>query len=220
MGRRYIVRFGSTRRLGAFTAAGNAKYYRGQKVLIRTDRGREVGDVLCEATPKRIAMIDSAAEGELLDGYDDPAAQRRELDDTEHAREICQLLIEKHQLKMKLLRIEWLAGRELVIFYYWAEDRVDFRELVKELARRLQTRIELRQVGVRDAARLLADCGECGRACCCGNHLVQLPTVSIRMAKEQFPNLDPERVTGLCGRLKCCLRFECGNGDDCPGRTS
>ncbi len=104
--------------------------------------------------------------------------------------------------------VEHLFGGERVIFYFLAEKRVDFRELVKDLAREFQTRIEMRQIGVRDEAKLLADYGDCGKPVCCNTHMPHMPPVSMRMAKLQKSTLDPSKISGRCGRLKCCLRFE------------
>ena len=95
-----------------------------------------------------------------------------------------------------------------IVFYFLAEKRVDFRELVKDLAREYQTRIEMRQIGVRDEAKLLADYGDCGKPVCCNTHMAVMPPVSMRMAKLQKSTLDPSKISGRCGRLKCCLRFE------------
>ena len=104
--------------------------------------------------------------------------------------------------------VEHLYGGERVIVYYLAEERVDFRELVKRLAKEFQTRIEMRQIGVRDEAKLLADYGDCGKPVCCNTHLSEMPPVSMKMAKLQKATLDPSKISGRCGRLKCCLRYE------------
>ena len=109
---------------------------------------------------------------------------------------------------MQLVDVEHLFGGERIIFYFLAEKRVDFRELVKSMAREFHTRIELRQIGVRDEAKLLADYGDCGKPVCCNTHMVVMPPVSMRMAKLQKSTLDPSKICGRCGRLKCCLRFE------------
>ena len=109
---------------------------------------------------------------------------------------------------MQLVDVEHIFGGERIIIYYLAENRVDFRELVKALAGEFQTRIEMRQIGVRDEAKLLADYGDCGCPVCCNTHLVQMPPVSMRMAKLQKATLDPTKISGRCGRLKCCLRYE------------
>src|SRR5262245_49344183 len=109
---------------------------------------------------------------------------------------------------MDLVDVEALPGGERLVFYYLAEGRVDFRELVKDLARAFQTRIEMRQIGVRDEAKLLADYGDCGQPVCCNTHLSRMPPVTMRMAKLQTSTLDPAKISGRCGRLKCCLRYE------------
>jgi cell fate regulator YaaT (PSP1 superfamily) len=109
---------------------------------------------------------------------------------------------------MDLADIEHLFGGERIIIYYLAEDRVDFRELAKQLALEFQTRIEMRQIGVRDEAKLLADYGDCGKPVCCNTHLSRMPPVSMKMAKIQKATLDPTKISGRCGRLKCCLRYE------------
>src|SRR5205807_2004576 len=122
--------------------------------------------------------------------------------------EVCQKLAEQRRLQMELVDVEHLLGGERIVFYFLAEKRVDFRELVKDLARELRTRIEMRQIGVRDEAKLLADYGDCGKPVCCNTHMSVMPPVSMRMAKLQKSTLDPSKISGRCGRLKCCLRFE------------
>ena len=111
-------------------------------------------------------------------------------------------------LPMKTVDIEHIFGGERIIFYFTAEDRVDFRDLVKKLAKEYQTRIEMRQVGSRDAARITADVETCGQLCCCTRFLKILKPVNMRMAKLQKATLDPSKISGYCGRLKCCLRYE------------
>ena len=111
-------------------------------------------------------------------------------------------------LDMDLIDLEHIYGNERIVVYYLAEQRIDFRELVKRLAADFQTRIEMRQIGVRDEAKLLADYGDCGKPVCCNTHLHQMPPVSMKMAKMQKATLDPNKISGRCGRLKCCLRYE------------
>jgi cell fate regulator YaaT (PSP1 superfamily) len=120
----------------------------------------------------------------------------------------CKELVEKLELDMELADIEHVFGGERIIIYYLSEDRVDFRELVKQLAAEFQTRVEMRQIGVRDEAKLLADYGDCGKPVCCNTHLSRMPPVSMKMAKIQKATLDPTKISGRCGRLKCCLRYE------------
>ena len=109
---------------------------------------------------------------------------------------------------MRLVDVEHLYGGERIVVYYLADGRIDFRDLVKLLAKEFQTRIEMRQIGVRDEAKLLADYGDCGKLVCCNTHLSEMPPVSMRMAKLQKATLDPSKISGRCGRLKCCLRYE------------
>jgi cell fate regulator YaaT (PSP1 superfamily) len=122
--------------------------------------------------------------------------------------EVCQRYVAELGLKMQLVDLEHVFGGERIIVYYLAEERVDFRELVRKLAAEFQTRIEMRQIGVRDEAKLLADYGDCGKPVCCNTHLSSMPPVSMKMAKLQKATLDPTKISGRCGRLKCCLRYE------------
>ena len=126
---------------------------------------------------------------------------------------------------MKLTRVEQLYDGSRLVFYFTAEGRVDFRDLVRELAAEFRTRIEMRQIGVRDEARMMGGCGSCGRPLCCGSWLQSFEPVSIKMAKQQDLSLNPSKLSGLCGRLKCCLRYElpegklprkCGVRDEIP----
>lgn len=124
------------------------------------------------------------------------------------ASQICIEKIKKHQLEMKLIDVEYTFDRNKIIFYFTAEGRVDFRELVKDLASVFRTRIELRQIGVRDEAKMLGGLGPCGRPLCCSTWLGDFEPVSIKMAKDQNLSLNPTKISGLCGRLMCCLKYE------------
>jgi cell fate regulator YaaT (PSP1 superfamily) len=117
-------------------------------------------------------------------------------------------LVEEHRLSMKIVDVEPILGEELLTFYFISEDRVDFRKLVSDLAAKYSTRIEMRQVGSRDESRLVADYERCGQHCCCKNFLKVLSPVSMRAAKQQKQTLDPKKISGRCGRLMCCLRYE------------
>lgn len=143
--------------------------------------------------------------------------QMTEVDETEYRRiqggekdEFlrCREVIRRMNIAMDLVRVEHIFGGERIIVYYVAEGRVDFRELVKVLASEFQTRIEMRQIGVRDETKLLADFGDCGKEVCCNWYLTEMPPVSMKMAKLQKATLDPTKISGRCGRLKCCLRYE------------
>jgi len=206
----YAVRYGAMRFLGVFSASGGREYRRGMRVIARTDRGLEVGDVLCEATPETVEQLKDPGAGQIF--REMTAEDRNELARIQQqAREefdVCQRHIDQLGLRMHLVDVEHLFGGERVLIYYLAESRVDFRELVRVLAGEFQTRIEMRQIGVRDEAKLMADYGDCGCPVCCNTHLVQMPPVSMRMAKLQKATLDPTKISGRCGRLKCCLRYE------------
>ncbi|MGL4952813.1 MAG: PSP1 domain-containing protein [Culicoidibacterales bacterium] len=128
--------------------------------------------------------------------------------DAKAAVPICQKLVEKNKLEMNLLEAEYTFERERLIFFFTAEGRVDFRELVKDLAAQFRTRIELRQVGVRDEAKIIGGLGPCGYALCCSTFLSDFDTVTIRMAKNQNFSLNPTKISGACGRLLCCLKYE------------
>jgi cell fate regulator YaaT (PSP1 superfamily) len=205
-----IVRHGAMRFLGTFETDPEAAFRRGDRVVARTDRGLEVGDVLCEASPRAVEYLAEPTRGRIVRRLTDEDRQvlARLRDEERREMEACQGFVSNRRLQMELVDVEHLFGGERIIFYFLAEKRVDFRELVKDLARRYQTRIEMRQIGVRDEAKLLADYGDCGKPVCCNTHMSVMPPVSMRMAKLQKSTLDPSKISGRCGRLKCCLRFE------------
>ena len=198
------------RLLGVFTTHGNGSFRRGARVIVRTNRGLEVGEVLCEASDQVVERLQDPAYGQVLremtpeDVNELMHIQSREPEEFQ----ICERIVRELGLQMQLVDIEHLFGGERIVVYYLAEQRVDFRELVKRLAAEFQTRIEMRQIGVRDEAKLLADYGDCGKPVCCNTHLAQMPPVSMKMAKLQKATLDPTKISGRCGRLKCCLRYE------------
>ena len=181
-------------------------------VVIRTDRGVEAGDVICQCAASQLSEEDrQPSPGEVL--------RRMTPDDIDKAHEIesrlqpvefefCQKRIKERDLPMKLRVVEHLFGGTKIIFYFLADGRVDFRDLVKDLAQEYHCRIEMRQIGVRDEARLLADYEHCGRPLCCRTFVKKLEPVSMKMAKSQKATLDPAKISGRCGRLMCCLRFE------------
>lgn len=207
---RYIVRYGSMRNLAVATARENDGLCRGAQVIVRTPRGLEVADLLCEATDDAVARLPDSTPVQIL-----RTMTSQDSLEWDHIRskerqefEICKKHVQELNLAMELVDIEHIFGGERIVVYYLAEQRVDFRELVKRLAAELQTRIEMRQIGVRDEAKLLADYGDCGKPVCCNTHLTAMPPVSMRMAKLQKATLDPSKISGRCGRLKCCLRYE------------
>ncbi len=207
---RYVLRYGSTRALGIFNARGGDRYGRGMKVVARTQRGLEAGDVLCEATDDVARSLSNAPGGAILRELSaDDANELVHIHSKERNEfEVCRQHVQRLRLPMELVDVEHLFGGERVVVYYLSEDRVDFRDLVKLLASEFQTRIEMRQIGVRDEAKLLADYGDCGKPVCCNTHLHEMPPVSMKMAKLQKATLDPTKISGRCGRLKCCLRYE------------
>jgi cell fate regulator YaaT (PSP1 superfamily) len=205
----WIVRHGAMRFLGEFDPEGGT-YARGDEVVVRTERGLELGQVLCPATPRALELLAEPTRGRIVRRLSEhDRAERDRLAERERREmESCERFVALRKLQMELVDVEHLFGGERIVFYFLAEKRVDFRELVKDLAREHQTRIEMRQIGVRDEAKLLADYGDCGKPVCCNTHMTAMPPVSMRMAKLQKSTLDPSKISGRCGRLKCCLRFE------------
>ena len=207
----YVIRYGATRILGEFSARSMMPLARGAAVIVRSDRGHEWGTVLCQATDQTQAYLNDRQQHGRIVRESTPDDERqwdrvREMERGEFAsgRE----LIAERKLQMQLVDVEHLFGGERLIFYYVSEQRVDFRDLVKALAGRHKIRIEMRQIGVRDEAKLLADYGDCGQPVCCNTHIREMTPVSMKMAKLQKATLDPNKISGRCGRLKCCLRYE------------
>jgi len=199
-----------TRVLGVFSGGAAHDYTRGDQVVVRSERGLEIGDVLAVADDRTRSMIQNPGHGAILRvaSDEDRLEQQRLNEGARQEFDTCKRLIQERELPMQLADVEHLFGGEKVIFYFLSDGRVDFRDLVKDLAREYQTRIEMRQIGVRDEAKLKADFGDCGKEVCCKTHMTSMPPVSMRMAKTQKATLDPAKISGRCGRLKCCLRFE------------
>ncbi|MFS8651895.1 MAG: stage 0 sporulation family protein [Caldibacillus sp.] len=178
-------------------------------VIVETARGIEYGKVVIANKQveeedivlplKKVLRV--ATEKDRLQVIANKKAAREAFD-------ICLKKIAEHQLEMKLIDVEYTFDRNKVIFYFTADGRVDFRELVKDLAAIFKTRIELRQIGVRDEAKMLGGIGPCGRMLCCSTFLGDFEPVSIKMAKDQNLSLNPAKISGLCGRLMCCLKYE------------
>jgi cell fate regulator YaaT (PSP1 superfamily) len=181
----------------------------GQYVIVETARGIEYGKVVVP-----IRQVDEHDVVLPLKQVVRPADTRDRLQVDENAIEakrafdLAHTKIIEHSLDMKLVDVEYTFDRNKIIFYFTAEGRVDFRELVKDLAAVFRTRIELRQIGVRDEAKLLGGIGPCGRMLCCSTFLGDFDPVSIKMAKDQNLSLNPTKISGLCGRLMCCLKYE------------
>ncbi|HOO76265.1 MAG TPA: stage 0 sporulation family protein [bacterium] len=181
----------------------------GEYWVVEGERGMDFGQVV-----KRPGHTSSGREGlkkliRKLSPDDLRQIEQNEADARETFR-VCQEKIQEKALEMKLVRVEYSFDRSRLLFYFTADGRIDFRELVKELAGIFKTRIELRQIGVRDEARMMGGIGPCGRELCCRSFLSEFEPINIRMAKTQRLPLDPDKISGVCGRLFCCLRYEEG----------
>lgn len=230
-----VVRHGYMKQVAELRYDGEQIPGCGTKLVVRTPRGVELAEMLtttcanggCGHSITRKQMLDYidesggkqypfSNEGKVLRiaTPDDVNEQRRLDADKPQAIATCKRMIEQAGLSMKLVDVEMLLGGERIVFYFMAEGRVDFRELVRELAGEFHTRIEMRQVGARDEARLVADYEKCGQHCCCKQFLKVLKPVSMRNAKIQKATLDPSKISGRCGRLMCCLRYEEQTYDD------
>lgn len=193
-----------------FFDPGNLKVYKNQYVIVQTSLGEEFGQVV--VYPKKVLSQDNniaplkkivrIATKEDIANYE--ANKKKEPE----AFKICEQKIKQHKLKMNLIDVEYKFDNSKVLFYFTADGRIDFRELVKDLAAIYKTRIELRQIGVRDEVRRIGGNGMCGRELCCCSFLNNFDTVSIKMAKEQNMSLNPSKISGNCGRLMCCLKYE------------
>ena len=182
---------------------------RNEDVVIRSERGMEIGIIASEVT--LTDRTDIKGLGVILrKATDEDRRVMREIEVLREPEEMqfCRQCIRERNLPMKLAEVEHLFGGDKIIYYFLADGRVDFRELVKDLARKYRTRIEMRQIGVRDEAKLLSDYEHCGRELCCRSFINNLEPVTMRMAKLQKTTLDPTKISGHCGRLMCCLRFE------------
>ena len=200
-----------------FRAAGKIYYFDpadrqikiGDHVIVETARGIEYGYVVLgnrevdetKVIPPLKSVIRMATD-------EDRAIEAKNKEKEKEAFKICQEKIKKHNLEMKLIDAEYTFDNNKVLFYFTADGRIDFRELVKDLASVFKTRIELRQVGVRDETKILGGIGICGRPLCCHSYLSEFIPVSIKMAKEQNLSLNPTKISGVCGRLMCCLKNE------------
>ena len=181
----------------------------GDSVVVETARGVEFGEVVTGAREVADEQIVAPLKKVVRIATEEDV-RRAEYNEKreEEAFRVCQEKVAKHKLEMKLVSVEYTFDNSKIIFYFTANGRVDFRELVKDLAGVFKMRIELRQIGVRDEAKMLGGLGSCGRPICCGAFLGDFQPVSIKMAKEQNLSLNPTKISGLCGRLMCCLKYE------------
>ena len=181
----------------------------GDKVIVETARGVEFGHVVVGAREVSEESIVHPLKPVIrMATEEDRAADAANREKEKTAFGICEEKIAKHGLEMKLIDVEYTFDNNKILFYFTADGRIDFRELVKDLASVFKTRIELRQIGVRDETKILGGIGICGRVLCCHAHLSEFVPVSIRMAKEQNLSLNPAKISGVCGRLMCCLKHE------------
>lgn len=200
-----------------FKKAGKIYYFdpdkkwikEGDFVIVETVRGIEYGQVV--VGPKMVEeedIVQPLKKVLRLATAEDVKCNEENKEKEKHAFDICLKKIEEHGLEMKLVDIEYTFDNNKVIFYFTADGRIDFRELVKDLAAIFRTRIELRQIGVRDEAKMIGGLGPCGRPMCCASFLGEFYPVSIKMAKEQKLSLNPSKISGICSRLMCCLNYE------------
>ncbi len=200
-----------------FKTAGKVYYFDpdnfelkiGDNVIVETTRGMEFGTVTMETSEVSEKEIVSPLKKIVRIANDDDYKRHLEnVKKKEKVLKLCQEKVDKHGLVMKLIDVEYTFDNSKIIFYFTADGRVDFRELVKDLAAVFKMRIELRQIGVRDEAKMMGGIGSCGRALCCHSWLSDFEPVSIKMAKVQNLSLNPAKISGICGRLMCCLKYE------------
>lgn len=200
-----------------FRRAGKIYYFdpqqidvkQGQHVIVETARGIEYGAV--EVGPREVPeeeLVQPLKPVLRIATEEDKEVYDENIQKAEEAYDICLKKIEKHNLDMKLIDSEYTFDNNKLLFYFTADGRIDFRELVKDLASIFKTRIELRQIGVRDETKMIGGIGICGRPLCCSSFLTEFQPVSIRMAKDQNLSLNPTKISGICGRLMCCLKYE------------
>lgn len=204
-----IVRYGKMTLTNKFKTDNFIEIKPKEKCIIKTDRGKEIGilltkfDEIPELPPDGFGEILRKATNEDLE-----FAEKIEKENKTREMNFCKENIQKLQLTIKLIDVEHIFSGERIIFYFTSETRIDFRELVKILAQEFKTRIEMKQIGARDEAKLLSDCGHCGLTLCCKSFLKELGGVTMNMAKVQKHTADPAKITGKCGKLLCCLQYE------------
>jgi cell fate regulator YaaT (PSP1 superfamily) len=202
-----------------FFSPGKLDIPRGEHVIVETARGVEYGYVVVGSKEMEESKIIQPLKPVLrVATPEDDAKEAANREKEKEAFQICLEKIKKHGLEMKLIQAEYTFDNNKVLFYFTADGRIDFRELVKDLAAVFKTRIELRQIGVRDETKIMGGIGICGRSLCCHTHLSEFVPVSIKMAKEQNLSLNPTKISGVCGRLMCCLKHEQETYEDLNSR--
>ena len=224
--KKYLAAYGKPRYLGIFTYDGDIT--RGTLFIAESTRGEEfavvIGEINDEQEVAYRLMRNASEHGDGINKSTEPvvtdikfkeSASDEDAEDYAHYREEEKQIFKEakeilalHQLDMKLIDVEYLRGKKKLFFYFSSEQRVDFRAYVRDLARQFKTRIELRQIGVRDEAKIISGIGQCGRPCCCSSWLNQFAPIGIKMVKEQNLALNPSKISGICGRLMCCLYYE------------
>lgn len=220
----YLTIFGKPRYLGLIVAENSIRFEKGEQLLVESSRGTEIAVVAGEITERQEALyraIDNRQEGQS--GSDSGLQNvtflhRAETEDLEKEKNnrgeeervlvTARQVLSRHDLDMKLVDVEYMNDRKKLFLYFTSEQRVDFRAYVRDLAREFRTRIELRQIGVRDESKVVKGIGACGRVCCCSYWLHRFMPIGIKMVKEQNLALNPTKISGLCGRLMCCMSFE------------
>ena len=202
------VRFRKAGKVYYFDPAG-MEIKTGDHVIVETARGVEFGEVVLGAREVNEEKVIQPLKSVIrMANKNDEEIERRNKEKEKEAFQICLQKIKKHELQMKLIDAEYTFDNNKVLFHFTADGRIDFRELVKDLASVFKTRIELRQIGVRDETKIMGGIGICGRPLCCHSYLSEFIPVSIKMAKEQNLSLNPTKISGVCGRLMCCLKNE------------
>ena len=202
------VRFRNAGKIYYFDPAG-MDMETGTHVIVETARGIEFGVVMIPSREIEDEKVNQPLKPVIRIATEaDEKQNEKNKEKQENAYKICQEKIKKHGLEMKLIQAEYTFDNNKLLFYFTADGRIDFRELVKDLASVFRTRIELRQIGVRDETKILGGIGICGRELCCASYLSEFVPVSIKMAKEQNLSLNPTKISGICGRLICCLKNE------------
>jgi len=200
-----------------FKAAGKVYYFDpgsldvnvGDRVIVETVRGQEYGTVVSRPLPRMGEEQEQSLKPVIRKADEEDRKRIDELQAKEkYAFKVCVDKVAAHGLPMKVVAVDYTFDGSKIVFYFTAEGRIDFRELVRDLASVFRTRIELRQIGVRDEAKMVGGLGGCGRELCCGSWLREFTPVSIRMAKDQNLSLNPAKISGICGRLMCCLKYE------------
>ena len=223
-----LVRYGMMNNLGLFEHNEQNIPRLPSRVVIKTEKGLELGSIVGNLCPYKTGQF--KLDNEQIKKYFETSqmifslepegkfirfATTEDIGEEKHLKKIakdemayCKKLVAEMNIPMKIVNVEHIFGGERIIFYFTADTRVDFRELVKKLAHEYQSRIEMRQIGPRDEAKIIGDIESCGQECCCIRFLKELKPVNMRMAKMQKATLDPSKISGYCGRLKCCLRYE------------